>query len=226
MQKKVWEFVMAVVLLAALVFVSKKDGILAESAVSEREGIVIDPGHGGIDSGKLGINNSLEKVINLQISEKLRDCLEQEKIKTTLTRTDDNGLYSEKAYNKKAEDMQKRCQIISRENPALTVSIHQNSYEDEAVDGPQVFYYEESPEGKRAAECIQNELNRFVGADRSRQIKSNDNYYMLKKTSSPTVIVECGFLSNWEEAKLLSSKEYQKQIAEVICRGIKKYLEQ
>ncbi len=225
MQKKTWEFIMAVLLLAALVFVSKEDGILAGAVASNQEGIVIDPGHGGIDSGKLGINNSLEKEINLQISKKLKGYLEQEKIKVSMTREDDNGLYSEKAYNKKAEDMQKRCQIISQENPMLTVSIHQNSFEDESVDGPQVFYYEESPEGKSAAECIQEELNLFVGEDRARQIKSNDNYYMLKKTSSPTVIVECGFLSNWEEAKLLSSEEYQKQIAEVICKGIIKYLE-
>ena len=225
MQKKTWEFIMAVLLLAALVFVSKEDGILAGAVASNQEGIVIDPGHGGIDSGKLGINNSLEKEINLQISKKLKGYLEQEKIKVSMTREDDNGLYSEKAYNKKAEDMQKRCQIISQENPMLTVSIHQNSFEDESVDGPQVFYYEESPEGKSAAECIQEELNLFVGEDRARQIKSNDNYYMLKKTSSPTVIVECGFLSNWEEAKLLSSEEYQKQIAEVICKGSIKYLE-
>ena len=225
MQKKTWEFIMAVLLLAALVFVSKEDGILAGAVASNQEGIVIDPGHGGIDSGKLGINNSLEKEINLQISKKLKGYLEQEKIKVSMTREDDNGLYSEKAYNKKAEDMQKRCQIISQENPMLTVSIHQNSFEDESVDGPHVFYYEESPEGKSAAECIQEELNLFVGEDRARQIKSNDNYYMLKKTSSPTVIVECGFLSNWEEAKLLSSEEYQKQIAEVICKGIIKYLE-
>lgn len=224
MQKKIWELVMAVLLLASIIFVSRDDGILAGTETSNQEGIVIDAGHGGDDPGKIGINNSLEKEINLKIADKLKAYLMQQNIPVFMTREDDNGLYSEKAHNKKAEDMQKRCQLISRKNPILTVSIHQNSYVEESVNGPQVFYYEESVEGKRAAECIQEELNRFVGEDKARQIKSNDNYYLLKKTSSPTIIVECGFLSNWEEAELLCTEKYQSQIAEAICKGIEKYL--
>ena len=120
--------------------------------------------------------------------------------------------------------MKNRCKVIDEAGAALTVSIHQNSYTEESVKGPQVFYYESSLEAQEAARCIQDALNKELEIERPREIKANNTYYLLKRTASPTVIVECGFLSNYEEAGLLDTEEYQDQVAEAILEGIAGYL--
>ena len=104
------------------------------------------------------------------------------------------------------------------------MSIHQNSYTEEYVCGPQVFYYETSQKGKELAQTLQEALNQKLDIARPREIKANNTYYILKKTQIPTVIAECGFLSNTEEAEKLISEKYQEQVAEAICEGIRKYL--
>ncbi|MEE1086304.1 MAG: N-acetylmuramoyl-L-alanine amidase [Schaedlerella sp.] len=115
-------------------------------------------------------------------------------------------------------------EIINEAAPVLCVSIHQNSYSDEAIKGAQVFYYTHSEKGEKAAEMIQKALL-SVDLDNTRQIKANDTYYILKRAEVPTVIVECGFLSNREEADLLNTEEYQQKIAEAISVGIMEYLQ-
>lgn len=187
--------------------------------------VVLDAGHGGVDPGKIGVNDALEKDINLQIVYWLRECLEAQGIQVVLTREEEDGLYSEQSANKKTEDMQKRCQIIREVNPKIAVSIHQNSYPAERVQGAQVFYYTKSEEGRRLAEEIQNVLIQELDADNRREAKGNADYYILRHTAVPTVIVECGFLSNWEEAERLVTKEYQQQVAQAICKGIVRYLD-
>ena len=99
-----------------------------------------------------------------------------------------------------------------------------NSYHQEGVKGAQVFYYSHSEDGKKAAEVMQKALL-SLNTDNNRKAKANDTYYLLKRTEPPTIIVECGFLSNWEEAELLKDKEYQESIAEAIVEGIKGYIE-
>lgn len=141
-----------------------------------------------------------------------------------LTRDSDKGLYSDSAKNKKVEDMKKRCEIIDKANPVFTISIHQNSYSEEYVKGAQVFYYGQSQEGKGLAEALQASLIEHLDKENNRSAKENESYYLLKKTKSPTVIVECGFLSNSEEATLLSDSEYQQKVANAICEGAQKYL--
>ena len=116
--------------------------------------------------------------------------------------------------------MRKRCEIITKADPVFTVSIHQNSYPDESIKGAQVFYYGQSQEGKKLAETLQNVLVRQLDPQNHRQAKANESYFLLKKTPSPTVIVECGFLSNYQEAKLLESEEYQKKVAEAVKTGV------
>ena len=142
--------------------------------------------HGGDDPGKIGINNALEKEINLEIAQKLY---------TTL---------------------------IDNQIPAV---IHQNSYPSSEISGAQVFYYTQSQKGKVLAECIQAELIRQLAPANHRQAKANDSYYLLKKTSSPTVIVECGFLSNPIEADLLCDPDYQDLIVSAIYSGVRAYLD-
>lgn len=141
-----------------------------------------------------------------------------------MTRTDENGLYGQSASNKKVEDMRKRCDIITEANPVFTVSIHQNSYPEEPIKGAQVFYYGASAEGKELADTIQASMIQRLDPSNHRAAKANDSYYLLKKTPTPTVIVECGFLSNSKEASLLVTKEYQKKVASAVHMGILQYL--
>lgn len=187
--------------------------------------IVIDAGHGGIDGGKIGINGEVEKEINLLIAGRLKNLLEQQGIVAMMTRTDDNGLYEENATNKKQQDMKRRCELINQTEAELVVSIHQNSYTEPSVCGPQVFYYENSAAAKEIAAILQSSLNTLLEIERPREIKANDSYYILRKTERPAVIVECGFLSNPAEAVLLSTEEYQQKVAEAICAGILQWME-
>lgn len=217
---------MAILLLASAFLLAKKGSVLTGSnKAGEKENcIVIDAGHGGDDPGKIGINDALEKDINLSIALKLKELLQQEDIKVVLTRKDKKGLYSASATNKKVEDMQKRCEIITKTMPIFTVSVHQNSYTQEYVNGAQVFYFGQSKEGKELAETIQASLKKNLNPQNNRVAKANESYYLLKKTPTPTVIVECGFLSNAKEAELLTTEEYQTKVAEAIRDGILAYL--
>lgn len=191
---------------------------------TEQPCVVIDAGHGGDDPGKIGINGALEKEINLEIAFLVKSYLEQNDVKVIMTRETDAGLYDAGVSNKKVQDMKRRLAIIEEAAPKVTVSIHQNSYPEEYVHGAQVFYYNGSKEGQRLAESIQTEFVKKVDSENKRQIKANDSYYLLKKTATPIVIVECGFLSNQQEAEKLCQGEYQKKTAWAITIGIIRYL--
>ena len=223
MKKKI-ELIMAVILLVSAGFLAKRGAIyVQQSKVAKTQTcIVIDAGHGGDDPGKIGINGEKEKELNLAIAKKLQKILEKKDYRIVLTRDSNKGLYHRTAHNKKVEDMKKRCEIINKEKPVFTISIHQNSYPEEYVKGAQVFYYGESQEGKELAEVLQKSL--VAELDKENHRTANESYYLLKKTESPTVIVECGFLSNSQEAELLSDAEYQQKVAVAISKGIENYL--
>lgn len=186
--------------------------------------VVIDAGHGGMDPGKIGINNMAEKDINLSIAWKVKKYLEFNDVRVVMTRESDQGLNDPDASNKKVQDMKRRLELIEDTDPDLAVSIHQNSYPEEYVHGAQVFFYADSLVGKQLAELLQAQLVEKADPDNTRRIKPNDSYYLLKKTSVPIVIVECGFLSNWEEAEKLCGEAYQEKIAWAICVGILQHL--
>ncbi len=185
--------------------------------------VVIDAGHGGSDPGKVGVNGQLEKDINLEIAQMLKGFLEAEGIRVVMTREGDEGLYDESASNKKVQDMKRRLEIIEEADPVLVVSIHQNSYHEEYVKGAQVFYYTTSEKSRQLAQVLQEHL-RSLDPENKRQAKGNESYFLLKKTAKPIVIVECGFLSNREEAELLSEKPFQEKMAWNIHMGVMKYL--
>jgi len=201
------------------------EAVTKEKQAAVTATVVIDAGHGGSDPGKIGINGAREKEVNLAIAEELKACLEEAGIRVVMTRSDAGGLYQESDENKKQADMRARCAIIDEAGAELTVSIHQNSYPAESVRGPQVFYHAQSSEGQKAAACLQEALNQELSITRPREIKANNTYYILKKTKTPVVIAECGFLSNYEEAEKLTTKDYQKQVAHALCSGILAYLE-
>ena len=186
--------------------------------------VVIDAGHGGKDPGKVGINNALEKEINLQIALRLKSLLEQNGVAVVLTREEDKDLASGQAGSRKNEDLRARAALIFETSPVMMVSIHQNSFPEEDVDGAQVFYYAGSEQGKLLGTMVQNNLKREIDDGNHRVAKANKEYYLLKKAACPAVIVECGFLSNPGEAALLVTEDYQEKLAFDIHLGIMEYI--
>lgn len=224
------ELGLGILLLAGIFFLAREGAavvsskeVTVEEVKTSENCIVIDAGHGGDDPGKVGINGVLEKDLNLQIALKVKELLEQDGITVVLTRESDAGLYDAGTTNKKVQDMRRRCEIITKAMPLFTVSIHQNSYPEEAIKGAQCFYFGQSEEGKKLAEAIQASLKAELDTENHREAKANESYYLLKKTPTPTVIVECGFLSNAEEASLLITEEYQQSVAKAVCQGIGEY---
>lgn len=230
------ELIMACLLLVGFYLLSRQAAVVSVQMTTEQENkngqarentggklILVDPGHGESDPGMIGVGGLEEKGINLSISLLLKDSLESRGYSVVMTRDSDKGLYDASANNKKAQDMQRRVAMISENSPALSVSIHQNSYQDATVHGPQVFYYESSLEGKKLAQAIQTSLNEKLEVDRPREVKGNTSYYLLKRSQGTLVIVECGFLTNPEEAQKLQTEAYQKNVADAVADGIETY---
>lgn len=203
--------------------ISSKPKIPEEFAILSDKNIVIDPGHGGPDPGKVGINQALEKDINLSISLKIKELLESYQANVTITRTEDQCLGDENTSNRKRADMLKRIEIINGSNADLAISIHQNSFQQESSKGAQVFYHVSSEQGHLLADTLQKALIDFADPENHRIAKSNDSYYLLKKSTCPLVIVECGFLSNSIEAEKLCSNDYQDTLSQAIVKGIAAY---
>lgn len=243
--KKIIKPILVVILLVTFVVVFKRfatfemedvsdDSTYVEETQEEqtpkRDGkikiIAIDPGHGGSDPGKVGDTGACEKDINLAIGKILKQKLEEEGFLVCMTRDKDVDLYTGNAKNKKLEILKERCRIIEESNADIAVCIHQNSFERSIVKGAQVFYYKESEDGRQLAVTIQKSLKDILDNSNDRAAKDNSTYYMLKKSQRPTVIVECGFLSNPEEEKKLNSTEYQEKVALAIVEGIKNYDDQ
>ena len=223
-KKLIWEEVIGL-LLILMVFLAVKFGTVQVVSANvartdHRPVVVIDPGHGGNDPGKVGVDGSLEKDINLQIAGRLKTYLEQADVDVVMTREKDVGLYGEEDSGKKMADMRNRCQLINESGADLVVSIHQNSYHEEYVSGGQVFYYKDSVKGKQLAETLQKRFTYVLGEGNRRLAKANDSYYLLLHVKHPIVIVECGFLSNWNEAAMLQNENYQDRMAWTLHLGI------
>ena len=185
--------------------------------------VVIDPGHGGVDGGAEADDGTPEKNINLNIALKLKQLAENDGWNVIMTREEDTGLYSEQnstIRSKKTEDLKKRKEIFDSSAADAAVSIHLNSYTaDRSVRGAQVFYADGSEESKMLAECIQNQMK-----NRRRAMAKSD-VLILQQAKVPTVIAECGFLSNYEESRKLRTDECQNKLAKNIYSGIKNYIE-
>ena len=218
---------MAVLLIMASTVVS----IWSVRAVSgkkteERIRVLIDAGHGGEDPGKVSRDGTREKDLNLAIATKLGKYVKEQGMEVYYTRQKDEGLYSPETTNKKIYDMQKRCEVVENVKPDFMISIHQNSFSDGQVHGAQVFYYATSEESRALGEALQQALVTHVDPANHRKAKANESYYILKKTKCPSVIVECGFLSNQEECEKLKTDSYQKKLVEGIYQGILIYLQE
>ncbi len=214
------------ILIALIVFAGASAGIFAGVAgawahAGERT-IVIDAGHGGVDAGVRGkISGEKESDINLSIAKHLKGYLSGAGFNAVMTRTTQGGLYGTSTKGFKMRDMKKRKQVIEESSADMVVSIHQNFCPLPSKRGSHVFFDKTSEAGKLLADSIQHSLNVLNGADGNTSLAGD--YYMLKCTQNPSVIVECGFLSNSEDERLLCTDEYRKNVAYAVFRGIVAY---
>lgn len=188
--------------------------------VKAKENVIIDPGHGGIDVGTVGIDGSLEKNINLSISLDLYDYLMVSGINTVLTRDGDYEVY--KAGEKRTKsDLYNRMDYINSVPDSILISIHQNHFENEAEWGTQVWFSPNDEISPTLADKILRSVKKNIQPENKRENKVSDNsYYILYKAQKPSVMVECGFVSNNNENNKLQDKEYQKDMAYSILAGI------
>lgn len=182
--------------------------------------------HGGSDPGKISASGVMEKDVNMSIAMALKQLFENRGFTVVMTRTTDCDLAPDNSKHPKTDDLTKRAALMSQSNVAVSISIHQNSFEDNSSSGPQVFYYASSDTGKELASSVLGALNTSLCVAKPRSIKPNKDYFILKKSTSPTVIVECGFLSNPAETLLLSDKDYRDALAHAIYIGVTDYLAQ
>ena len=190
--------------------------------------IIIDAGHGGEDGGTVGVNGVYEKDLNLAVSLLLHMMLQEKGYNTIMTRSDDALLYDRDVNyegQKKLLDFKARLAIAEKEEKAIFVSIHMNSFSQSKYKGLQVYYSKNSPASKLLAEEIQLNGRLLLDASNNRLPKLADgNILLLDRINHPAVLVECGFLSNPKECERLSTDAYQKEVAESICLSIINYL--
>ncbi len=218
--KKKAIYIFLAILLAVLCAVSFM--VVSTSSPKPMYTIVIDAGHGGIDNGSIGYSGTLESEINLWYAKTLQQYCTEFGFFVTMTRSNDNGLYSPFAKNKKKDDMKQRQKIIENTSPDIVISIHMNSFPESSSRGAQVFYAKDSEAGKLLADSIQDQFVKNLV--KPRQSSEVGDYYIVNCTTAPSVIVECGFVSNPEEEQLLLQEDYKDKVCYSVVCGILKYL--
>lgn len=184
--------------------------------------ILIDAGHGGVDGGAQGKNGSVEKHLNLAISEKLKKSLEDQGYKVYMTREDDNDL-----GENKVSDLNARCKMKKDTNCDVFISIHQNKFSIERCFGSQVWYAN-NDKSSNLAVTVQESLRENTDDNNKRLAKAAKEQYKILRDGydGACIIVECGFLSNYNEEKLLKTEEHQDKIVKGITVGVNKYFEE
>ena len=185
--------------------------------------VIVDAGHGEPDGGAVGANGTIEKDINLQIALKLREVLENRGVRVIMTRTDDNSICDNSArtlHEKKVSDMHNRLEIINTSGADLFLSIHMNSFSDPKSGGLHVFYSRNHPEAEETATLIQESIAELTGAKTHAVKTASDTLFLMKNPIPPAILIECGFISNPEEEKLLNDDNYQSKIAFSIANAV------
>lgn len=189
--------------------------------------IILDAGHGGMDGGCTSVNNVSEKGINLNILLHLRALLQAEGYKVEVTRDTDTSIHDEGIEgiaNQKSSDMDNRLALFNKYDNAVCISIHQNQFTDSSYSGAQMFYSASNSKSNSLAQSIQDAFVQHLQPENKREIKlCGKELFLCYFSENPTVMVECGFLSNYEEAALLESEEYQQKVAFTIFSGINQY---
>lgn len=210
-------------------FARLSDAVVPASAQADgRPVIVLDPGHGGLDSGAVGKSGVLEKDVNLSVVKHLQQMLELSGFEVVTTRDEDISIYDpgvEGIRNQKLSDMDNRLEIVQSYPDSIFLCIHQNNYTDPAYFGGQMFYNNNNPNNRTLAQIMQNRFA-ILQEGNDREIKlSGDELYLLRFNKNPSLMIECGFLSNPEEEARLADAEYQKQVAFTIYCGLLEYID-
>ncbi len=194
---------------------------LADTARDTRPAVILDAGHGGVDSGAVSVWGEEEKHLNLSVAKKIGAFLEAGGVQVIYTRMEDTLLTSGKTSSRKMGDLMGRVDVAETFPEAVFISIHMNTLPIEKYNGLQVFFDDNNKANRQLAETIQNDVKTLLQSENHREIKeANGKIYILDRINNPAVLVECGFLSNKEEAKLLSNEEYQNKLAFVLSRSI------
>lgn len=219
--------IIALITLLAVIGCAIAGGVCSaksRTAAAGQKIIVIDAGHGGSDKGVIGKNGTVEAEKNLEISFMLKDLLEDAGFFVVMTRTTDEG--ADEAANFKKEDFDRRKKTVEKASPDMLISVHCNKFPSSERRGAQVFYNPVSDEGRNLARVLQESLNSLNSAYVGRLFDAlGGEYFMLNCTPAPSVIVECGFLSNPDDEKLLCDEDYLDRFVYAIYDGIVSYLE-
>lgn len=222
-KKKMIAIILCLVIAIITVFSIVKISTNKANATPYKLTIVLDAGHGGVDGGSTGVSTGItESEINLTYTNKIEKYLKSCGINVVQTRTTLNGLYDYYDKDFKLRDMEKRKEIIKKANPELVISLHMNKFADKSQNGSQVFFGENNKNSENLANAIRDELvKNFANA---RELTLYGDYYITECTNKPTVIVECGFLSNKQEELNLINENYQNKMCYSIFCGIMRYL--
>ncbi len=190
--------------------------------------IIIDAGHGGEDGGTIGKNGMTEKELNLEIAFLLRDMLASRGYDVLLTRSEDILLYDRTVDfkgRKKALDLAARVKIAEERKNCIFISIHMNAFPDEKYSGLQVYYSTNDEHSALLADEVQTLVKNALQPNNNRKTKpAGENIFLLDRITSPAILIECGFMSNPEECKMLCDEEYRKKLAFIISGAIEKYM--
>jgi len=212
--------IVAIVVFSSILVFSN---VMATSTPKPQYTIVIDAGHGGKDGGAVGRTTGVtESYLNLQYALLLKDIFEQFDFNVVLTRSDMNGLYSTFSTNKKKSEMEKRKKIIDKADPDIVISVHMNSFKSDEGRGAQVFYAKGNDGGELLAQSVQDSL--FSDIEYAKATAKVGDYYVLNAIENPSILVECGFLSNPEEEVLLQEEEYMQKFCYNVFCGVIAYL--
>ena len=227
--KRMFAFTLPILVIIFVFLFIDKNLTYTQASASTGMVIIIDAGHGGEDSGAVGVNGVYEKDINLEIALLVGEELKERGFTVVYTRTEDKMLYLPEENIKgmrKISDLKNRCKIANGYDDCVLISIHMNSFGSSKYSGLQVYYQQENDGSRLLAEKIQSTVRNQVQKSNNRQIKPGRDLYLLENCSATSVIIECGFLSNEAECKKLSEKEYQKELSFSIVYGIIEYIDQ
>lgn len=203
--------------------------VMTENAgVTDRVSVIIDAGHGGVDTGATSCTGVMESNINLEIALRLRDLLHLMGYQTKMIRTTDISIHTEGSATiaaKKISDLKNRVQIVNETENAILISIHQNHFPVEKYRGAQVFYNRVGG-SESLAKLLQNNFVMTINPDSNRKVKRADGVYLMQNIQTPGILVECGFLSNSEEESLLRDDAYQKKLCSVIAASLSTFLKE
>lgn len=200
------------------------DALSADTSVNPPQ-VILDAGHGGADPGAISVLGQNEKDLNLSVTMKLGEFLEEAGIEVIYTRTNDVAPEVPNAPSRKTGDLLARVNIAKEHEKATFISIHMNTLPIEKYNGLQVFYTGGNGVGRAFAQSIQKEVARLLQPENHREAKdAKSTIYVLDRIGKDAVLIECGFISNYEEAKLLADEEYQERLAFVLSRSILKYV--